>query len=102
MGDINTLQFGYGNNGIGEEAMHQYVMDLLDFDPHILTRRTQYKKLNLLQRIFFELKQHYIIAPIWDIRSDDIECCTALQRHYILQMHVFANMDPQCESYKYR
>eukprot|EP01083_Nonionella_stella_P029997 82365_1 len=99
LGDINTFRFG---NGIGEEEMHQDVIDLLDFDPNILTRRTQYKKLNLLQRIFFELRQHYIIAPIWDIRSDDIECCTALQRQYILEMHVFANMDPQCDSYTYR
>eukprot|EP01083_Nonionella_stella_P290443 988262_1 len=91
-GDINRFDFDGAD-------MKQYVIDLLDCE---VLKPTKYKGLNVLQRLFFELKQYWIVNPIWDHSTDDIECCTVFQRQYLLETHVFANMDEQCKSYEYK
>eukprot|EP01083_Nonionella_stella_P138637 421908_1 len=97
-GDINRFDFDGAD-------MKQYVIDLLDVEdakePEIL-KPTQFNGLSVLQRLFFELKQYWIVNPIWDYRTDDIECCTVFKRQYCLETHVFANMDEQCKSYEYK
>eukprot|EP01083_Nonionella_stella_P081633 224991_1 len=93
--NINTFQFEDESGG----NMRQYVMELLDFD---ILSTTQCNGLTLLQTIFFELKQYYILAPVWNGQVDDIECCTEFQRTYLLQHEIFRTMDAHCDSYKYR
>eukprot|EP01083_Nonionella_stella_P099260 279087_1 len=97
-GDINRFDFDGAD-------MKQCVIDLLDAEdakePEVL-KPTQFHGFSVLQRLFFELKQFWMVSSIWDYRTDDIECCTMFQRQYLLETHVFADMIEQCKSYEYK
>jgi len=74
-------------------------MGLLDYDLSEIIKKTKYNGLSLLQRIFFDLKQHYILSPICDDNLEHVEKWKLL---YLLKNHVFPNIDKSSDSFKYR
>eukprot|EP01083_Nonionella_stella_P192529 711578_1 len=75
---IEIFQFDDGD-------MRQNVLDMLEFKGS--------DDATLLQTLFFELKQNYILEAMWNSQVDDIERCSVFKRMYLLRHRISFTQD---------
>eukprot|EP01084_Bolivina_argentea_P302887 522879_1 len=67
-----------------KNVVKEFVSDLLMLNKDLF-QITKFVGLTLVQRLFFELKQYYIVAPIFNDDVDNITQCTKAQTMYLIE-----------------